>query len=164
MNALAEEFGVDRRTVKKRLADTRPDGEQSGHPAWYLVSAAPMLVASVVSIADANDPDKLLPKDRLDYYKAEREKLKFEEEIGELIPVEQVRIETAGILKTIVSSIACLPDELERICLLDGKGVQRVQDVVDNVRNQISAQLIDLVTDEELDDVRICDCDKAGCH
>lgn len=45
MNALAVEFGLDRRTVAKRLTDVPPAGEKAGHPVWRLVDVLPALTA-----------------------------------------------------------------------------------------------------------------------
>ena len=44
VNALATEFGLDRRTAAKRLAKVPPAGEKAGHPAWRLADAAPALM------------------------------------------------------------------------------------------------------------------------
>ena len=39
VNALADELGIDRRTVKKRLRDVPPAGKRGGHPVCYLADA-----------------------------------------------------------------------------------------------------------------------------
>jgi hypothetical protein len=43
VNALATEFGLDRRTVAKRLRDVPPAGERGGHPVWRLADVMPTL-------------------------------------------------------------------------------------------------------------------------
>lgn len=48
INALATEFGLDRRTVAKRLADVPPAGERAGHPVWRLADALPALTGQDV--------------------------------------------------------------------------------------------------------------------
>jgi hypothetical protein len=45
LNALATEFGRDRRTVARLLRDVRPAGDLHGKPAWMLADVAPLLTA-----------------------------------------------------------------------------------------------------------------------
>jgi hypothetical protein len=44
VNALAEQFDLDRRTVTQVLRTVRPCGELRGHPAWTLPVASAVLV------------------------------------------------------------------------------------------------------------------------
>ena len=44
VNALAFEFGVDRRTATQILRTVRPAGKLKGHPAWHLREAAVALL------------------------------------------------------------------------------------------------------------------------
>jgi hypothetical protein len=44
INALAEQFDLDRRTVRQVLRTVRPCGELRGHPAWTLPVASAVLV------------------------------------------------------------------------------------------------------------------------
>jgi hypothetical protein len=43
LSGLEVETGMDRRTLAKRLANTAPDGELNGNPAWFLRSALRVL-------------------------------------------------------------------------------------------------------------------------
>ncbi|RWI90526.1 MAG: hypothetical protein EOR22_23575 [Mesorhizobium sp.] len=43
INALATEFGLDRRTVALRVGEITPAAKENGHPVWYLADVAPVL-------------------------------------------------------------------------------------------------------------------------
>ena len=45
INALATEFGRDRRTISRALDEVPPDGTISGHNAWYMATALKALRA-----------------------------------------------------------------------------------------------------------------------
>lgn len=148
-NALAEELGVDRRTVKARLADVPPDGTLRGHPAWFLSTAAP----AVLGLRPGPEADeeaavaRMSPKERYDHYRAKREKIKLETEMGQLIPAAEVEAAWARVIKAIVTKLDTLADVLERDCGLPGPAVERVQVEVDRMREDLSAEILAL--DEE---------------
>ncbi|RUW42989.1 MAG: hypothetical protein E5W15_24310 [Mesorhizobium sp.] len=48
INALATEFGLDRRTVALRVGQIRPAGKQKGSPVWHLADVAPVLASKTV--------------------------------------------------------------------------------------------------------------------
>lgn len=83
------------------------------------------------------DPSGMTPKDRLDHYRAERERLKLEQETGSLIPAAEVESVTAEAMKTLAQTLDTLPDVLERDAGLSGETVQIVQRVIDAARESM---------------------------
>lgn len=146
INALADEFGIDRRTVKKRLEGIAPAGVSGGgHPAWRLRDAAAAVLGLRAPLADgAVDPDKLQPKDRLDHYRAEREKAKWELEQRVSIPAPEVEAVVAEAFKALSQGLDSIPDVLEKDCALGAKEVELAIDVVDGIRYSLYEKLLDL--------------------
>jgi hypothetical protein len=46
LNGLAVELRLDRRTVARKMAQVRPDGLLAKKPAWFLSTAAPILIGN----------------------------------------------------------------------------------------------------------------------
>ena len=147
LEALASEFNIDRRTVKKRIAHIKSDGlSPQGHPRWHVANVC--LAILEIKQNETNDPDKLPPRERLDHYKAEREKIALEKEQALLIPYEDQQIEMARTFKIIANYFDTLPDVFERELGLDGEQVQALEDQCDKTRNQL-ADLIAIETDDK---------------
>ena len=90
-----------------------------------------------------DDPEKLDPKSRLDWYRGTRERTKHLEESGELIPSAQYEQALASAFKAVAQTLESLPDVLERDAGIDGAGVERCQSVIDRVRDDLYGALID---------------------
>ena len=73
------------------------------------------------------DIDKMLPPDRKAWFQSERERLKFQQETGELIPASTVTREFSSMAKAVVQVLETLPDILERDCAMTPAAVVRVQ-------------------------------------
>jgi hypothetical protein len=147
INALAEEFGIDRRTVKKRLEGITPAGEVNGYQAWRLRDVAIAVMGPQAAYAgdpDFIDPEKLHPTDRLSHYRAEREKSKWLAEERHLIPAGEVEQVVATAFKSLAQSLDTLPDVLERDCALGPDEVERAIEVVDAAREGLYQQLLDV--------------------
>ncbi len=95
------------------------------------------------------DVDSLSPADRRAWFQSENERLKFEKEIGELIPASEVALEMSALAKTVVQALETLPDILERDCGLQPKDLIRVQQVTDDVRDQMALHIQEVTTDTE---------------
>ena len=94
------------------------------------------------------DPEKMPPKDRLDWYRGNRERTKHMEEAGELIPAAVFETELAAVLKKIAVTMESLPDVLERDADIDGSAVERVQMVTDRMRNELYGSLLTAPNDD----------------
>ena len=155
INALAEEFGIDRRTVKKRLEGIPSSGEVNGHPAWRLRDVAIAVMGPQVASSTLGfEPDDLAPKDRLDHYRAEREKIKWEAEQRISIPAPEVEQVVATAFKELSQGLDTLPDVLENDCALGAEEVERVIVVVDGVREALYQQLLDVCGSMDDSDAR----------
>ena len=87
------------------------------------------------------DVDSLSPSDRRAFWQAENERLKYERETGELIPAFEVAQEMSFLAKAIVQSLETLPDILERDCGLQPNALIRVQQVIDDIRDQMAQHI-----------------------
>ncbi|GAA4879888.1 DUF1441 family protein [Ferrimonas pelagia] len=142
ISKLAIAFGMDRRTVSKRLDGAPAAGVERGAKVFKLAVAARALFGKSEAAGDQVDPDKLEPQDRLAYYKSERERLQYETEISQLMPDPLHRAELAKFAKVMVLELETLPDKLERDCGLPPSAVSKVQTMVDDVRNAMAEAII----------------------
>jgi phage terminase Nu1 subunit (DNA packaging protein) len=100
--------------------------------AWYFGKA---------DQATEEDPEKLDPKARLDWYRGTRERTKHMEESGELIPASEFERQLSTAFKSVATAIESLPDVLERDAGIDGAAVERCQAVIDRVRDELYTAL-----------------------
>ena len=115
-NALSLEFGLDRRTVGKRLENVPPAGEsRSGSPGWRLKD----VIAPLCGSSDE-------PLRRLDYQqekaraaKAQADKIERENAVAEgklLVAEEWIRLDEA-VMTAIRDAFLALPDGVaEQVC------------------------------------------------
>lgn len=136
---LAEETGQARDTVLRRLndADVTPSGERSGYPIYRLRDA----LRALFTIDGHLDPERMRPTDRVNYYKAERERRNLQVDAGLLIPVEAVAEERARVFKVLVHGLEILPDTIERDLGVSVEVVQAIEDHCDKCRTDIYAEL-----------------------
>ncbi len=90
-----------------------------------------------VAIEPVDDPRDLSPRERLEYYKAERERLRLAEEEGELVPAAEVEDQIAGLVKLLVQTLDTLPDLLERDVAISPDAIARAQEIVDALRQDM---------------------------
>lgn len=147
ISKLAYAFGMDRRTVTRRIEDANlePAGKKNGHPVYALKSAGPALFVNAVA-PFKGDPEELQPQDRKAWYQSENERVKLEVQLRQLIPSEEVHREMSNLAKAVTSTLDSLPDILERDCDLQSAHLERIQDSLDALRHQLYVNLID---DEE---------------
>lgn len=141
LNQFAREFGIARETVQSRLraANVSPTGEKRGFPVYSVSAAArAILLPETSSIPGLNDPEKMTPKERRDWYAAELDKKKLEQVTGELVRESDSREQMAYIAKTGLQILETLPDILERDFGLDADIVSGVEEKIDVLRSQWS--------------------------
>jgi len=156
---MSQVFKIDRDRVRKYIHshNIQPAGHKNSFAVYDISEIVPFLFGGNpgTNPDDKNfDPEKLPPKERKEWYEGSLRRDEVMVRQGELISEYRVREEMAATIKSLLSSIACLPDEIERVCNLDGKGVAKVESVIDAIRNRAAEEIANL-------DVRICDCDKA---
>ena len=150
ISRLATEFGMARETVAKRLrsAGVQADGKKDGYPVYRLRDAAPALIeAAPTDDAGDVDPDKLPPEKRRAWFQSERERMELEAKAGKLIPALEHERDMARLVGMVVQAFETLPDVLERDADLQPHQVERLQRVLDAVRERLYERI---VSDEEV--------------
>ncbi|AGI32306.1 TPA: DUF1441 family protein [Mannheimia haemolytica] len=146
INQIAELTGLHRQTVSQRVAGLNP---ALGSNSKLKLYALRDLILTGLAEKMSADVDSLSPADRRAWFQSENERLKFEKEIGELIPASEVALEMSALAKTVVQALETLPDILERDCGLQPKDLIRVQQVTDDVRDQMALHIQEVTTDTE---------------
>ncbi len=146
INQLAGITGVHRQTVTARLKNVAPASGSNSKLKLYAVTD--VLTELMVPTVTANTED-MPPSDRLAHWKAENERIKFEQDTGQLIQAEEVAREFSLMAKAVVQVLETLPDVLERDCALSPSAVVRVQKIIDDLRDQIALQVTEAETEED---------------
>lgn len=131
--------GLHRQTVSERLKKIKTTG---GHDKLKLYKLTDIL-AELLKLPPPVAEGEMDPHDRKAWYQSERERLKFEQEVGELIPASDVACEFAEMAKAMVQVLETLPDILERDCALEPSAVMRVQSIIDDLRDEIARRVAD---------------------
>ncbi|EEV6001963.1 DUF1441 family protein [Escherichia coli] len=131
--------GLHRQTVSERLKKIKTAG---GHDKLKLYKLTDIL-AELLKLPPPVAEGEMDPHDRKAWYQSERERLKFEQEVGELIPASDVAREFAEMAKAMVQVLETLPDILERDCALEPSAVMRVQSIIDDLRDEIARRVAD---------------------
>lgn len=138
INQIAEITGMHRQTVSQRVAGLTPAiGSNSKLKLYFIKDLILAGLAEKMTV----DVDSLSPADRRAHWQGENERLKYEERTGELIPAFEVSQEMSTLAKAIVQSLETLPDILERDCGLQPSQLVRVQQVIDDVRDQMALHI-----------------------
>ncbi|MCT8786584.1 DUF1441 family protein [Glaesserella parasuis] len=145
INQIAEVTGLHRQTVSQRVAGlTLSLGSNSK---LKLYSLRDLILTGLTEKMSA-DVDSLSPNDRRAFWQAENERLKYERETRELIPAFEVSQEMSILAKAVVQTLETLPDILERDCGLQPKDLIRVQQVIDDIRDQMALHIQQTSEDE----------------
>lgn len=141
INQIAALTDLHRQTVSSRLNNVQPaPGSNSRLKLYSLLDVLKELLSRTTS-DELMDVDKMLPPDRKAWFQSERERLKFQQETGELIPASEVAREFSSMAKAVVQVLETLPDILERDCAMTPAAVVRVQKVIDDLRDQIALKV-----------------------
>lgn len=154
---LAEEFGMGRDTVSKRLAqaNVKPDGKRNGYPVYRLRDVCPVLLNSSAYDEDGiPDPRTLPPDMRKAWYQSEIARLNVEQTTGQLIPAAEAETQYAELVKGLVQFLDTLGDQLERDCALLPEQVERMNESISQQRQALYDRLLQAEADDE-GDVRV---------
>lgn len=146
INQIAEISGMHRQTVSQRIAGLTPTVGSNAKLKLY--SLSDLIRLALVEKMSA-DVDSLGPQDRKAFWQAENERLKYERDTGELVPAFEVAQEMSFLAKAVVQSLDTLPDILERDCGLPPAALMRVQQVIDDLRDQMAQQIQQNSDDQE---------------
>lgn len=144
LSQLADLLGMNRNSIARRLADIPRAGGNGSNLKLYLLGDA--LGALVMPSMQENG--KMSPQDRKAWYQSENERLKFEKEEREVIPVDEVVQVYSSMLKAVVMVLETLPDILERDCGLTPAAVNRVQGIIDDLRDEMARKVADSENEE----------------
>lgn len=151
INQLAAITDVHRQTVAAKLKNIEPAAGSNSKLKLYLITD--ILTELMISTVSSSLED-MQPPDKLAHWKAENERLKFEQDTGQLIPADEVAREFSLMAKAVFMVLETLPDILERDCALPPAAVSRVQSVIDDLSDQM-AQMAQKVQDAEQEEADI---------
>jgi hypothetical protein len=117
LSVLCEIFGKDKREAKARLKEVQPMGMRAGFPVYDLKEAARYLVDPVVDVEEFIK--KLRPQDlpmalQAEFWKGQNQRLKFEEETGELWRTSQVQTVLADTFRVVRQTVSLFSEAVER--------------------------------------------------
>ncbi|WP_413734347.1 DUF1441 family protein [Sodalis sp. RH21] len=145
INQLAGITGVHRQTVATRLKNVAPAVGSNTKLKLYAVTD---ILAELMIPTISADLSEMDPPNRLAHWKAENERIKFEQDTGQLIPAADVAREFSLMAKAVVQVLETLPDVLERDYALTAAAVVRVQTIIDDLRDQIALRVIETNAEE----------------
>lgn len=146
INQITELVGMHRQTVSQRVAGLTPAIGSNSKLKLYALSD---LIKIGLAEKMTADVDSLSPVERRAFWQAENERLKYERDTGELVPAFEVAQEMSFLAKAVVQSLDTLPDILERDCGLPPAALMRVQQVIDDLRDQMTQQIQQNNDDQE---------------
>ncbi|MCL5499343.1 DUF1441 family protein [Phytobacter diazotrophicus] len=141
---LSELVGMNRNMVARRLRETELDGGNGENLKQYELCKA----LRVLIMPSVQENGEMSPQDRKAWYQSENERLKFEKEEREVIPVDEVVQVYSSMLKAVVMVLETLPDILERDCGLTPVAVNRVQGIIDDLRDEMARKVADSENEE----------------
>ncbi|MDK9560963.1 DUF1441 family protein [Gallibacterium anatis] len=146
INQIAEITGMHRQTVSQRVAALTPSAGSNSKLKLYPLSDLIRLGLQEKMTADV---DAMSPNDRRAFWQAENERLKYERETGELIPAYEVAQEMSILAKAVIQQLETLPDILERDAGLSPSALIRVQQIIDDIRDQMALHIQETEHKEE---------------
>ncbi|MBE0964049.1 DUF1441 family protein [Escherichia coli] len=108
------------------------------------------LIISLLEKPPASEDEEMNPHDRKAWYQSERERLKFQHETVQLVPVSDVRRSFSVVVKAIVQVLETWPDRLERDRGWTASQLNEVQIVVDEIRDTLEKAVIDCCDEADM--------------
>lgn len=110
-------------------------GSNEKNKLYLLTDVIRVLMETPVSqAAEHQDPNKMTPKERKNWFDSEKGRLWLEKEMKQVVPLSEVRQQMAAIVKAITQVLEVWPDKLERDKGWSADQLNEAQDVVDEVR------------------------------
>ncbi|MEH4872249.1 DUF1441 family protein [Escherichia coli] len=147
ISQLAALSGAHRQTVAARVKNIRQAG---GHESNLKLYRLTDILAELMKAPLPVDNEEMDPHARKAWYQSERDRLKFEQETGQLVPVSDVRRSFSVVVKTIVQVLETWPDRLERDRGWTASQLNEVQIVVDEIRDTLEKAVIDCCDEADM--------------
>lgn len=147
---LAGLTGMDRKTVKKRLADCPAVGKKSGHEVYDPVLALSYLIKPRFDVADyirKMNPTELPPMLRKEFWDAENKRLNYETRSGQLWRTDDVLEVLAEAFKRIKQTAQVWADDVEREAGLSPEQYSALIVRVDVLREELYSVLVAMPKD-----------------
>lgn len=142
---LAEEFGMAKETVSKRLreANVMAAGSRAGHPVYRLRDVCPAILHGAEYDEDGiRDPKTLPPEQRNAWYQSENKRMDVEMRARELIPRSEHEADLAVMAKDLAQFLETLPDQLERDVTLSPEQVEALHVQIDRRRQELYDKIV----------------------
>lgn len=114
---------------------------------WFSFGVPPKQVIPLCQLMKWEVMD---PHARKAWYQSERERLKFQHETVQLVPVSDVRRSFSVVVKAIVQVLETWPDRLERDRGWTASQLNEVQIVVDEIRDTLEKAVIDCCDEADM--------------
>lgn len=110
---LSRVFSIDVRRIGRVLARMEPAGYRGARAVYDLGEAGWLLMADKhgVDLVET-DPDRLPPRERLNHYQAERERVKLAGDAAQLLPMNDYRVVTKLAVDAMTPILSRLADDL----------------------------------------------------
>ncbi|HAX2332673.1 TPA: DUF1441 family protein, partial [Escherichia coli] len=108
------------------------------------------LITSLLEKPPSAEDEDMDPHARKAWYQSERERLKFQHETVQLVPVSDVRRSFSVVVKAIVQVLETWPDRLERDRGWTASQLNEVQIVVDEIRDTLEKAVIDCCDEADM--------------
>jgi terminase small subunit / prophage DNA-packing protein len=135
---VAEWFGVSVPTVDAWIRRGCPHLQRGNRGlSWIFDIKAVAEWYYGASDSPEDDPEKMSPKDRLDWYRGARERTKHLQELGELVSVSDYEKTLSSALKKVAIALETMPDQIEREAPISGEAIEVIQRITDRVRETV---------------------------
>lgn len=143
ISQLAAITGLHRQTVVSRLSGVPlAPGSNEKKKLYLLTDVIRVLMETPVSpAAEHQDPNKMTPKERKDWFDSEKGRIWLEKEMKQVIPLTEVRQQMSAVVKAITQVLEVWPDRLERDKGWTAEQLNEAQDVVDEVRDLLAQSM-----------------------
>ena len=142
---IAEAYGIDRKTVRKKIinAQIASAGNIRGNPVYALKDIGPVLFTpdELATPETLQDPSRMDPKSRKDWFQSENERVKLEAALSQLVPVNEVHREMAMMAKSVLQVLDTWPDRLERDRGWSPHQISEAKSIVDEIRELLAAEI-----------------------
>jgi hypothetical protein len=146
IQAIARELKCCRKRLSEHVkyAELKPAGTgPTGYPTYRLGDIVSMMIAEALEkAAVVGNPRRWTPRDRLNHYRAENERVKLETSQGQLIPADDVANAMATVFKSLTLALETLPDQVEIEAGLSRRQADVMRRMIDGQRQHLHNSLV----------------------